>query len=52
MFNRKKFDWNLAVLLLILICMGCVAIFTASTTTIGQHSSTENHWWKQIIFAG
>lgn len=52
MFNRKKFDWGLAILLLLLIMMGCVAIFTASTTTIGQHSTTQNHWWKQIIFAG
>jgi len=52
MFNRNKFDWGLAILLLILILMGCVAIFTASTTTIGQHSTTQNHWWKQIIFAG
>lgn len=52
MFHRKKFDWGLATLLLLLILMGCIAIYTASTTTIGKHSSTENYWWKQLIFAG
>lgn len=51
MFNRKKFDWVLASLLIILIVMGCIAIYSASTTIIGKHHSTQNHWWKQIIFA-
>ncbi len=51
MFNRNKFDWGLAALLVILIIIGCVAIYSASTTTIGHHRSTQNHWWKQIIFA-
>lgn len=51
MFNRKKFDWALAALLVILIIMGCIAIYSASSTVIGNHRSTQNHWWKQIIFA-
>lgn len=37
--------------LLILIVFGCVSIFSASTTKIGERISTQNHWWKQIIFA-
>jgi len=49
--NRKKFDFTLLALLVILIVMGCVAIFTASTTTIGDQTSTQNTWWKQIVFA-
>ncbi|HRY83195.1 MAG TPA: FtsW/RodA/SpoVE family cell cycle protein [Candidatus Cloacimonadota bacterium] len=51
MINRKKFDFTLLALLVILIVMGCVAIFTASTTTIGDQTSTQNTWWKQIVFA-
>jgi len=49
--NRKKFDFTLALYLLILIAMGCIAIFTASTTTIGEQSTTQNHWWKELIFS-
>ncbi len=51
MINRKKFDFTLALYLLILIAMGCIAIFTASTTTIGEQSTTQNHWWKELIFS-
>lgn len=51
MINRKKFDFTLLGLLVILIVMGCVAIFTASSTTIGDQMSTQNTWWKQIVFA-
>lgn len=51
MINRKKFDFVLAAYLVLLIIMGCIAIFTASTTTIGQHSTTQNHWWKEMIFS-
>ncbi len=51
MINRKKFDFTLLGLLFCLIVMGCIAIFSASTTVIGQHVSIENNWWKQIIFA-
>lgn len=51
MINRKKFDFRLLTALLILIVFGCVSIFSASTTKIGERISTQNHWWKQIIFA-
>ncbi len=51
MINRKKFDFRLLIALLILIVFGCVSIFSASTTKIGERVSTQNHWWKQIIFA-
>jgi len=49
--NRKKFDFTLLALLILLILMGCVAIFTASSTTIGERMTTQSTWWKQIIFA-
>ena len=52
MFHRKKFDWGIAILLLILMIFGVVAIFTASSTTIGQQRSTQSFWWKQLIFVG
>ena len=52
MIKRKKFDFVLAGLLLLLIFSGCLAIFTASTTTIGEYTTTQSHWWKQLIFAG
>lgn len=51
MINRKKFDFVLAAYLILLIVLGCIAIFTASTTTIGEHTSTQNHWWKELIFS-
>ncbi len=51
MINRKKFDFVLAALLVLLILMGCLAIFTASTTTIGEYTTTQSNWWKQLIFA-
>jgi rod shape determining protein RodA len=51
MINRKKFDFVLAAFLVLLMILGCVAIFTASTTTIGEVLATQNHWWKQAIFA-
>lgn len=51
MINRKKFDFTLLALLFLLISLGCVAIFSASTTIIGDQVHIENNWWKQIIFA-
>ncbi|MBP7205323.1 MAG: rod shape-determining protein RodA [Candidatus Cloacimonetes bacterium] len=51
MIHRKKFDFVLAGFLGALILMGCLAIFTASTTTIGEYTTTQSHWWKQLIFA-
>jgi rod shape determining protein RodA len=51
MINRKKFDFQLAGYLLLLVIMGSVAIFSASTTSIGQHASTQAYWWKEIIFS-
>lgn len=51
MINRKKFDFTLLVLLALLIVTGCIAIFSASTTVIGDQVHIVNNWWKQIIFA-
>ena len=36
MINRKKFDFVLAAYLVLLILFGCLAIFSASTTHIGN----------------
>jgi rod shape determining protein RodA len=52
MISRKKFDFALLALMGALITLGCVAIYTASTTVISEHVSTQNFWWKQIVFAG
>lgn len=52
MINRKKFDFALLSLLVLLIALGCIAIYSASTTVISDHVSTQAYWWRQIIFAG
>ncbi|PKN78424.1 MAG: rod shape-determining protein RodA [Candidatus Cloacimonetes bacterium HGW-Cloacimonetes-1] len=51
MINRKKFDFTLAALLLLLILLGCIAIFSASSSKIGDNITSMNTWWKQIVFA-
>jgi len=51
MINRKKFDFTLAVLLLLMILIGIVAIYTASTSKIGDQIAVKNFWWRQLIFA-
>ncbi|MGC9361522.1 MAG: rod shape-determining protein RodA [Candidatus Syntrophosphaera sp.] len=51
MINRKKFDFVLAAWLVLLMLLGCVAIYSASTTAIGEVLTTQNHWWKQAVFA-
>ena len=51
MINRKKFDFLLAFILLALIIIGCTAIFSASTSKIGDAVRTAPYWWKQIIFS-
>lgn len=51
MINRKKFDFALLALLVALVLLGCIAIYSASTTVISGVKSTQNHWWRQIIFA-
>ncbi|HNX00379.1 MAG TPA: FtsW/RodA/SpoVE family cell cycle protein [Candidatus Cloacimonadota bacterium] len=51
MFTKSKnFDWTLFVLLLILLMMGVFAIYSASTTKIGDTYNVKNFWWKQAIF--
>jgi len=51
MINKKKFDFTLAVILAILIITGIVAIYTASTSKIGEQISVKDYWWRQLIFA-
>jgi rod shape determining protein RodA len=52
MINKKKFDFQLAGLLAILIIMGIIAIYTASTSKIGEQITIKSFWWRQLIFAG
>ena len=47
---HKKFDWIIFSLLIILMTMGVIAIFSASTSKIGADFQTENFWFKQIIW--
>lgn len=51
MINRKKFDFILLALLITLIALGCIAIYSASTTVIGDHATAQSYWWRQIIFS-
>jgi rod shape determining protein RodA len=51
MINRKKFDFALLILYTGLITLGCIAIYSASTTVIGEQISTQSYWWRQIIFS-
>ncbi len=50
MINKKKFDYTLAVLLIIIIITGIIAIYTASTSKIGENISVKDYWWRQLIF--
>jgi len=52
LINRKKFDFTLLILYIGLITLGCIAIYSASTTVIGESVSTQSYWWRQIIFSG
>ncbi len=36
---------------MLLIIIGCIAIFSASTSKIGDNSTTLSYWWRQLIFA-
>jgi rod shape determining protein RodA len=47
---HKKFDWIIFALLITLMVIGVIAIFSASTTKIGNDYQTENFWLKQIIW--
>jgi rod shape determining protein RodA len=48
--QSKNFDWALFALLVILLFMGIFAIYSASTTKIGDTYNIKNFWWKQAIF--
>lgn len=50
-FNKKKFDFTLAIMLLLLILAGIVAIYTASTSKIGEQIIMKDYWWRQIVFS-
>jgi rod shape determining protein RodA len=48
--QSKNFDWTLLALLAILLFMGVFAIYSASTTKIGDTYNIKNFWWKQAAF--
>lgn len=47
---NKNFDWYLFTLWMILMIFGVLAIFSASTTKIGDDLLIKNNYWKQIIW--
>jgi rod shape determining protein RodA len=51
LINRKKFDFTLAVLLIVIVLTGIIAIYTASTSKIGDQVTVKDYWWRQMIFA-
>lgn len=51
LINRKKFDFTLAILLVIIVFTGIIAIYTASTSKIGDQVAVKDYWWRQLIFA-
>ncbi len=46
----RQFDWVTLFLLVILLICGIIAIYSASTTQIGNDFQTENYYFKQIIW--
>ncbi len=46
----RKFDWVTLLLLVMLLTCGIIAIYSASTTQIGNDFQTENFYIKQIIW--
>ena len=47
---NRNFDWKLFLLWLLLVSLGVVAIFSASTTKIENEITRASFYWKQIIF--
>lgn len=41
----------LALLLVTIIALGIIAIYTASTSKIGEQITVKSYWWRQLIFA-
>ena len=48
--DRKKFDWQIFILLLILMTVGIISIYSASTNKIGDEFHTRNFYLKQILW--
>jgi len=46
----RQFDWITLFLLVILLTCGIIAIYSASTTQIGNDFQTDNYYIKQIIW--
>lgn len=46
----KKFDWTTLILLLILMFLGVVAIYSASTVKIGDTIQTNNYYQRQLLW--
>lgn len=52
MLNFKRFDWYLFIIWFVLICCGVIAIYTASTSKIGEELHSKNYYIKQLLWIG
>jgi len=50
MMDTKKFDWQIFILLLLLMIVGVISIYSASTSKIGDEFSTGNFYLKQMLW--
>ena len=50
MMDTKKFDWRIFIFLLLLMIVGVISIYSASTSKIGDEFSTGNFYLKQILW--
>jgi rod shape determining protein RodA len=48
--NKKRFDWQIVIYLLVLLFIGILSVYSASTTKTGDVFETENTYVKQIIW--
>jgi len=50
MRNLKQFNWSIFFLLIIILIVGVIAIYTASTTKTEAGFQTQNYYFKQIVW--
>ena len=50
LIHVHKFDWALLIFLICILLCGVIAIYSASTTKIGNEFQTENYYLKQILW--
>ncbi len=47
---NRNFDWQLFGLWMLLLLIGLISIFSASTTKLGQELIVKSYYWKQLIW--